>query len=297
MSYKIINAISSAKVPCWGNKKKYIAVHYLGVDGQNHDLSSDGSGAHYYIYWDGRIYQRCSHDAVPWAVGTAGYYTQKHPEACNSNTISIEMCCHNSVGSNSAEDRHWYFTEETQEACVWLVKKLMKELNIPIGNVLRHYDIVNKICPNPFVYNNKYKTSWTWDEFKAKLRTDKRKKNANGLYKVKKGDTLSAIADDFNCTVSELKKWNSLKSNTIKVGQKLKFCYRKEKCIKRSNFRKAAGVTKAKVPGNGKVEVGEVLELLGSKKIKVGGKKKKWYRARKKNGVEGWCPAVKFKPI
>ena len=28
MQYKIINAISSASVPLWGNKKQYIAIHY-----------------------------------------------------------------------------------------------------------------------------------------------------------------------------------------------------------------------------------------------------------------------------
>lgn len=167
---KIINVISSARVPCWGNQKKYIAVHYLGVDGQAHDLADDGCGAHFYIYWDGTIYQRCNLDAVPWAVGTARTYTQKHPEARNSNTISIEMCCHNSGGDfTSAMDPKWWFTEETQEACVWLVKKLMKDLGIPASHVLRHYDIVNKVCPNPYVLNNKFKTSWTWDEFKAKL--------------------------------------------------------------------------------------------------------------------------------
>ncbi len=36
--------------------------------GQNHDLASDGTGAHYYIYWDGTIYQRCSHDAIVWNI-------------------------------------------------------------------------------------------------------------------------------------------------------------------------------------------------------------------------------------
>lgn len=169
MGYKIINKISSSKVPAWGNKKKYIAVHYLGVVGQNHDLASDGCGAHYYIYWDGTIYQRCSHDAVPWAVGTGGYYKKVHADAGNYNTISIEMCCKCDGNASSAEDKKWYFTTETQEACVWLVQKLMKDLNIPIDNVLRHRDIVNKTCPAPYVHNNKYKTSWTWDEFKAKV--------------------------------------------------------------------------------------------------------------------------------
>lgn len=184
MEYTIKNVISSSKVPAWGNKKQYIGIHYLGVDGQNHDLSSDGCGAHYYIYWDGTIYQRCSHDAVPWAVGTAGYYTKVHPLANNYNTISIEMCCHCDGNSKDAEDKKWYFTEETQKACVWLVQKLMKELNIPIENVLRHRDIVSKTCPAPYVHNNKYKTSWTWDEFKAKVSGTKIK--SEPLYRVRK---------------------------------------------------------------------------------------------------------------
>ena len=169
MSYKITNAVSNKNVPRWGNKKQYIAVHYLGVVGQDHELEADGTGAHYYIYWDGTIYQRCSHDAIVWAVGTAGYYKQKHPVARNANTISIEMCCKCDGNSASADDPKWYFTEATQEACVWLVKKLMKELGIPAENVLRHYDIVNKVCPAPYVHNNKYRGSWTWSEFKAKL--------------------------------------------------------------------------------------------------------------------------------
>ena len=41
-------------------------------------------------------------------------------------------------------------------------------------------------------------------------------------YKVKKGDTLFGIARDNGCTVDELKQWNSLHSNSLSVGQKLK---------------------------------------------------------------------------
>ena len=170
MGFKITNIVSSKGVPKWGNAKKYIAVHYLGVDGQNNDLAPDGTGAHYYIYWDGTIYQRCSHDAILWQVGTAGgAYTQKHPLARNANTIGIEMCCHCDGNKALASDPKWYFTKETQEACVWLVQKLMKELGIPAENVLRHFDIVNKTCPAPYVHNNKYKTAWTWEEFKSRI--------------------------------------------------------------------------------------------------------------------------------
>ena len=52
---------------------------------------------------------------------------------------------------------------------MWLVKKLRKELGIPAEDVLRHYDIVNKVCPAPYVHNNKYRTSWTWSEFKRRI--------------------------------------------------------------------------------------------------------------------------------
>jgi len=38
---------------------------------------------------------------------------------------------------------------------------------------------------------------------------------------VKKGETLSSIAKKYGCTVADIKKWNGLKSNTVKVGQKL----------------------------------------------------------------------------
>ena len=48
------------------------------------------------------------------AVGTAGYYTQKHPYARNANTISIELCCKCDGDSTSADDPKWYLTESSK---------------------------------------------------------------------------------------------------------------------------------------------------------------------------------------
>lgn len=158
-----------------GNAQKYIAVHYLGVDGQNNALWNGRYGAHYVVFWDGTIYKVCDHDAVTWQVGTAnGTYIQKHPIARNENTIGVEMCCHNTDGycpETPTGEKHWYFTEATQRAAAWLVRKLMKDLKLDITHVLRHFDVVNKNCPAPYVYNNRYKGTWTWNEFLEAVKT------------------------------------------------------------------------------------------------------------------------------
>ena len=40
-------------------------------------------------------------------------------------------------------------------------------------------------------------------------------------YKVRKGDTIGSIADDFEVPVDKLRKWNHLKGNTVAVGRTL----------------------------------------------------------------------------
>lgn len=46
--------------------------------------------------------------------------------------------------------------------------------------------------------------------------------DGNSVYRVQSGDSLGIIAQKFHTTVRELKEVNSLKNNTIIVGQKLK---------------------------------------------------------------------------
>jgi membrane-bound lytic murein transglycosylase D len=41
------------------------------------------------------------------------------------------------------------------------------------------------------------------------------------VYQVKKGDTLASIARVFQTTVASLKKWNSLRGNALRIGQRL----------------------------------------------------------------------------
>jgi membrane-bound lytic murein transglycosylase D len=56
----------------------------------------------------------------------------------------------------------------------------------------------------------------------AKNSSKATKSAAPKTHTVKKGETLSSISRKYGCTVNDLKKWNNLKGNSVKVGQKLK---------------------------------------------------------------------------
>lgn len=56
-----------------------------------------------------------------------------------------------------------------------------------------------------------------------KVKADAYQRQAgSGTYTVVKGDTLSSIARKHSVEVSQLREWNQLKSNTIRLGQKLR---------------------------------------------------------------------------
>ena len=63
------------------------------------------------------------------------------------------------------------------------------------------------------------------DESYAPVSNEYASKNTKGslnYYKVRKGDTISEIAERYHISVAALKNWNRLKSNKIIAGQKLK---------------------------------------------------------------------------
>lgn len=160
-----------------GNPITFIVCHYLGVpNADNPDLYGGGYGGHYNIQRNGQIFKAANpRTAVVWHCGgkLQGEGGHKFYQVCtNYNSIGIEcgVCYDGTEKEPSGDSNKWYFTQETQESLVWLVSKLMNEYNIDIDHVIRHYDVTGKICPNPYVKNNKFKTSWTWEEFKANLK-------------------------------------------------------------------------------------------------------------------------------
>ena len=158
------------------NKIEFIVVHYLGVpNADNPNLYGGGYGGHYNIKRDGTIYKAADpKTAVVWHCGGGLQGSGGHSfyKICtNFNSIGIEcgVCYTENVKEASGDSDKWYFTTETQESLVWLVSKLMDEYGISADHVIRHYDVTGKICPNPYVKNNRLRTSWTWDEFKSRL--------------------------------------------------------------------------------------------------------------------------------
>ena len=149
---------------------KYIVIHYTANNGDRAKNNVDyyggqkvGASAHYFVDEYDTVYQSVKDTDTAWAVGGTSRYI--HPECRNANSISIEMCSRNRNGSGkSAEDAGWYFKPETINNAVALTKELMRKYNVPVENVIRHYDVWGKICPAPFVNNQKL-----WDDFKNRL--------------------------------------------------------------------------------------------------------------------------------
>lgn len=174
-----ITVVNRNEIPAFrrGNPISFIVIHYLGVpNADNPCLYGGGYGGHYNIERNGQIYYAADpRTAVVWHCGGglqgSGGHTF-HGICTNYNSIGIECGVAAATTSKDLDGDSglWYFTEQTQESLVYLVSKLMDEYNIPFDHVIRHYDVTGKICPNPYVKNNNFKTSWTWTQFKDNLK-------------------------------------------------------------------------------------------------------------------------------
>ena len=136
---------------------RFLVLHYTA--GRNDSAAGNlryfkenvvKASAHYFV--DDNGWMQSVDDAdTAWSVGTAGIYVQKHPVCRNENSISIELCCRYAAGQ-------YAFSPKTVRNAARLTKQLMTRYDIPMENVLRHYDVVSKICPAPWV---EHEEQWT----------------------------------------------------------------------------------------------------------------------------------------
>lgn len=162
------------------NKPVYIVIHEtdntdIGADAERHykyfNGGDRGASAHYVVD-DKQAIQLVEHNVQSWHNGKKYVSNPAVAQCNNSNSIGIEICVnqdgdYSKAVANAAD----------------LTKKLMKELNIPVDRVIRHYDSCGKQCPAKML-----KESKIWSDFKKALEKDehkveKQKIQLNGITK------------------------------------------------------------------------------------------------------------------
>lgn len=142
---------------------KYIVLHYTANKGDRAESNciyfaskNRNASAHYFVD-EKEIWSSVPENDTAWHCG-ASLYT--HLYCRNNNSIGIEMC-------SDYVNGNYVITDETIKNALELTKHIMEKYNIPIENVLRHYDVTGKICPEPWV-----RVSSKWNEFKEMLKGD-----------------------------------------------------------------------------------------------------------------------------
>ena len=147
-----------------GSDIRYIVIHFTANNGdtaQNNCSYFAGANrqasAHYFVGNDG-IYQSVQDKDKAWHCGGTDVY--KHKYCRNANSIGIEMCSR--ISSITGE---YIIDSRVVDMTVELTRYLMDKYSVPPENVIRHYDVWAKLCPEPFVRNPEQ-----WIEFKNRLK-------------------------------------------------------------------------------------------------------------------------------
>ena len=165
----MFNIDTSYRARHYGGKNvpKYIVVHYTANDGTTATAQSNANyfaktdreaSAHYIVDEGDTVYCCVPPSNAAWAVGDSGKGRLKGI-VTNFNSISVEMVSHSNKDG-------YYIPSKTLSNAIELIRQLMSEYKIPIGNVVRHYDITGKLCPKPYVDEGK------WQGFLNKLKGD-----------------------------------------------------------------------------------------------------------------------------
>lgn len=136
---------------------KYIVIHETdnerpGADAMAHyqywNTNTAAQSSTHFVVDDKMVVQLLEVNEKAWHVGDNKNYS----DITNNNSIGIEICV-NSDGVFS----------KAYENCIELVKILMKQTNIPLDRVVRHYDASGKNCPRNIIKYN------MWGELKSKI--------------------------------------------------------------------------------------------------------------------------------
>lgn len=175
-------------------QNKYIVIHYTANNGDTAKNNADyfynelppenRASAHYFVD-EREIWQVVEDKDRAWHCDTKKKYY--HDYCRNNNSIGIEMCTRIEKSTGK-----YYIKDKVILNTIELTKKLMKKYNIPIENVIRHYDVTHKRCPAPMVDNIDL-----WNSFKERLK-DKEEED------MPRYNTLEELPDYAQSTIKKL---------------------------------------------------------------------------------------------
>lgn len=172
------------------DKMSYIVIHYTGnrndtAKGNVSYFASNrvGTSAHFFVDESG-IYSSVPISDTAWHCGkriSGGAYWGK---CKNANSIGIEICMLDATGG---------IRQQPVNNAAELAAELMREYSIPAENVIRHWDVTGKACPQPFIGSQ----NALWSEFKRKI--------AEGVISVDMAEKLQKQIDSLKSESEQLK--------------------------------------------------------------------------------------------
>ncbi|WP_045509350.1 N-acetylmuramoyl-L-alanine amidase [Bacillus amyloliquefaciens] len=221
------NLVSSSKysIKCpYSMDAKYITFH---------NTANDASADAEIRYMIGNTSSTSYHFAVDDKEVVQGIPTDRNASHCgdgsgvnsgNRTSIGVEVCYSKSGGTKY---------KAAEKLAIKFIAQLLKERGWGVDRVRKHQDWSGKYCPHRVLAEDR------WEEVKADIAAELKalggkstssssaKKSApkasGSTYTVKKGDTLSEIAEKTGVSVAKLQSYNGIKNaNKITVGQVLK---------------------------------------------------------------------------
>lgn len=157
--------------------------------------------------------------------GSANYYDRRYVTARrifdNEKTLSTtNLLSENSTETDSVK-LETTKTNNTNNSTSWETTKTHKvKKKQTLSSISRKYK-----CS---ISDLKKWNNLTSDKLKigqiliVQIKEQEQKNTNQQIHIVQKGETLYNISRQYNCSVSDLKQWNDLQSNTLNIGQKIK---------------------------------------------------------------------------
>ena len=236
--------------PSTAKFNRFIVIHYVGATGgaeanaKYFQQPNRGASAHVFVDHGGKLYQSVEFDDIAWHCGGKKY---THGSCRNTNSIGIELCC------KKDDKGKWYFTEATRLSAIELTATLMLQYDIPISNVVRHYDVTGKLCPEPYVNEE------VWKGFLKEVK--KAYANALGKYVT---IAVSTLRDEHLLKVADM--------STLSAAMKEKCQQEKNKVmVKKGAVFSIIGIKQDSTDGNiwGLTKSGYIIPIVYSNGIKA----------------------------